>query len=222
MEKRGNNLINLEMRAYNRAELEEIFHSTRTDTFRKTLARAGYTFETAGRGKGYTITITGLPEPPTPFEIFAKREFKCGPQTNYKGMETHFFLLFYDPEYQFLPSNHQAKYLKDNYNITISDATLRNWQNKLIDKNWIAKDKDKVKYVLCRKGEPPREITEEEYKRLWHKYFAHIAEGFDRGTALHIIYEQNHGMPRRQVGLTENALTQDKLQELRQILEKSH
>lgn len=208
------------MRTYNRAELEEIFHTSRTDTFRKNLTQAGYTFKSTGRGNGYTITITGLPEPPSLFEIFAKREFDCGPQTNFKAMETHLFLLFYEPEYQFLPSNHQAKYLEDNYNISVSDASLRNWQNLLIKRNWIAKDKDKVKYVLCRKGQTPREITEEEYKKLWHEYFALIEKGFDRGAALHIIYEEKDGMPRRQVGLTENALTQHKLQELRQILEE--
>lgn len=222
MEKGESNLIDLEMRAYSRIELEEIFHTSRTDVFRKKLAQAGYTFEATGRGKGYTITITGLPEPPPPFEIFVKREFNCGPQTNFKGMETHFFLLLYEPEYQFLPSNHQAKYLEKNHNISISDASLRNWQNLLIKKNWIAKDSSKVKYVLCRKGKAPKEITEEKYKHLWHKYFLLTENGVNRSTALHIIYEENKGMPRRQVGLTENALTQDKLQELRQILEKQH
>ena len=70
----------LQLRTYTRAELEEIFHTTRTDTIKRSLQRAGYTFESGGRGKEFTITITGLPEPPTPFEAFAKREFACGPQ----------------------------------------------------------------------------------------------------------------------------------------------
>ena len=139
---------------------------------RRSLTRAGYTFESGGRGEGFTITITALPEPPTPFEVFARREFNCGPQTNFRAMETHLFLLFYHPDYQFLPSNHQAKYLEDNYKITVSDQSLRNWQNLLIDRNWIARDRDKVKYCLCRKEVLPREITEEQYKKAWHKYFS--------------------------------------------------
>lgn len=137
-------------------------------------------------------------------------------------MEAHFFLLFYHPEYQFLPSNHQAKYLEDNHRITVSDQSLRNWQNLLIKKNWIAKDKDKVKYCLCRNGEPPREITEEAYKKAWHRYFALTAEGVERSFALHIVYAESGGMPRKQVGFTENVLTWDKLQELRSILENSN
>lgn len=209
----------LEKRVYNRAELEEIFQTSRTDVFRKRLEQAGYTFQSTGRGKDYTITITGLPLQPTPFEVFVKREFNCGPQTNFKGMEIHFFLLFYHPEYQFLPSNHQAKYLKENYAITITDASLRNWQKILINHNWIAKDKDKVKYVLCRKGESPREMTEEQYKKAWYKYFALTQNGISRSSSLHIVYEENRGMPRKQVGFTENALEYSKLQELRNILE---
>lgn len=207
------------MRTYNRAKLEEIFHTSRTDSMRRSLTRAGYTFESGGRGKGFTITITALPEPPTPFEVFARREFNCGPQTNFKAMEIHLFLLFYEPEYQFLPSNHQAKYLEDNYKITVSDQSLRNWQNLLIDRNWIAKDRDKVKYCLCRKGHSPQEITEEEYKKAWRRYFTLYGKGIDRSTALHVIYESYGGMPRKQVGFSENALTQEKLQELRNILE---
>lgn len=96
----------LQLRTYTRAELEEIFHTTRTDTIKRSLQRAGYTFESGGRGKEFAITIRGLPEPPTPFEAFAKREFACGPQTDFPAMQQHFFLLFYHPEYQFLPSNH--------------------------------------------------------------------------------------------------------------------
>lgn len=76
-----------------------------------------------------------------------------------------------------------------------------------------------MKYVLCRKGESPREMTEEQYKKAWHKYFALTESGISRGGSLHIVYEENRGMPRKQVGFTENALESAKLQELRSILE---
>ena len=217
-----NKTIKLKLRVYCRLELEEIFQTSRTDSIRRSLNRDGYTFECSGWGKKYKITITALPDPPTPFEEFAMREFDCGPRTNFEGMETHFFLLFYHPDYQFLPSNHQTKFLEEHYGITVSDQTLRNWQNKLIDLNWIAKDKEKVRYCLCRKDETPREMTEEQYKKAWHKYFSLTGKGLDRSSALHMIYEENEGMPRKQVGFTENALKQDELQELRKILENSN
>lgn len=135
-------------------------------------------------------------------------------------MRTHLFLLFNHPEYQFLPSNHQARYLLTNYVIEVSDQSLRNWQNLLISKNWIAKDKASTRYYLCRKGMKPREITEEEYKKAWYKYFALTANGVSRKNALHIIFNECGGMPRKQVGFIENALFLNKLQELWDVLEE--
>jgi len=212
----------MELRTYSRAELEAIFHTTRTDSFQRSLKRKGYAFKAAGSGKNFTITITALPEPPSPFEVFVKREFNCGPQTNFKAMEKHLFLLFYDPDYQFLPSNHQAKFLSEKYGIKVSDQSLRNWQNKLLHRNWIAKDREHVKYVLCRKGESPREITEDEYRKAWQRYFALTANNIPRSTALHIVYVECDGMPRKQYGIIENAFKRAELQELRNILENSN
>jgi len=136
-------------------------------------------------------------------------------------METHFFLLLYHPDYQFLPSNHQARFLEENYGITVSDASLRNWQKKLIKLNWIAKDRDKVRYCLCRKGRPPKEIAEEEYKKVWPKFYARTNNGMTHAQAIGKIFDEHGGMPRKQVGITENALKWDKLQELRNILEET-
>jgi hypothetical protein len=96
-----------------------------------------------------------LPTPPTAFETFVKREFNCGAQTDFKAMQQHFSSLFNEPEYQFLPSNHQTRFLKEHYGITVSDQSLRNWQRLLTDKNWIIEDSEKVKYYLCRKDSPP-------------------------------------------------------------------
>ena len=134
-------------------------------------------------------------------------------------MEIHFFLLFYHPEYQFLPSNHQAKYIEENYGMKLSDQSLRNWQKLLIKKNWISKDTEKVKYVLCRKNELPREMAAEDYKRAWRIFYSRIAKGEDAGEVRQDIYYTFGGMPRKQVGFTENALESSKLQELRNILE---
>lgn len=105
----GGTTSKLEQRVYTRAELQEIFQSDDTDVYRGYLKRAGYTFESGGRGQSYWIKITGLPELPSEFEKFAKREFSCGPQTNFKAMKTYLFLLFNYPDFEFLPSNHQFR-----------------------------------------------------------------------------------------------------------------
>ena len=45
-----NTMYKFDIRTYTRAELQEIFQSNDTDVYRKALKRAGYTFESAGRG----------------------------------------------------------------------------------------------------------------------------------------------------------------------------
>lgn len=105
-------MLLLEQRTYNRTELEEIFHTSRTDSIKRSLSRAGYNFESAGRGKDFTITITALP-PPRPFKEFAKREFACGPQTNFDAMETFFSLLLFHPEFRYFPATYQSQFMKE-------------------------------------------------------------------------------------------------------------
>ena len=212
----------LSLRTYSRSELEKIFHTSRTDSIRRSLERAGYTFVSAGRGQSYTITITNLPTPPTAFETFVKREFNCGAQTDFKAMQQHFSSLFNEPEYQLLPSNHQTRFLKEHYGITVSDQSLRNWQRLLTDKNWIIEDSEKVKYYLCRKDSPPQEITEEEYKKKWREFFTRAANGEDENTLRQSLSYEWGGIPRKQFGLTANALEQDKIGELFSILHKSY
>ena len=107
MEKGENQMVLLEQRTYSRTELEELFFTNRTDSIKRSLSRAGYCFESAGRGKNFTISITALPQP-TPFKEFAEREFACGPQTNFEAMETFFSLLLFHSEFRYFPATYQA------------------------------------------------------------------------------------------------------------------
>lgn len=205
----------LELRTYTRAELEVIFHTDRTDSFRRSLSRAGYTFESGGRGQGYWIKITGLPEPPSEFKLFAKREFAAGPQTDFETMQKFLFLLSYHEEYRYYPATYQAIFLKEVYNIEITDQTLRNWKKKLTELNWIAIDTDDVKYYACRKGEKPSGMESENYKAAWRQFYDRVSKGEDADVVRGSIYHQNEGMPRRQFGFAENGIELKKLQELR-------
>ena len=211
----------LERRAYSRAELEEIFRTSRLDSIKRSLERAGYGFTSAGRGNTSTITITALPKPPTAFEGFAKREFACGPQARLEDMETFFSLLLFDTEFRYFPATYQAQLLREQYDITISDQTLRNWKKKLIDLNWIAIDENDCRYYSCRRGEKPAAIDREQHRKEWREFYGRIEQGENPETVRREIYYRNNGMPRKQRGFAENAIEQDKMQELRKILKKS-
>lgn len=209
------------MRTYSRAELEAIFYTDRTDSIKRSLTRAGYTFESGGRGQGYWIKITGLPEPPSEFEEFAKREFTCGPQTNFETMRKYLFLLFSHEEYRYYPATYQAQFLEEVYGDQISPQTLRSWKRKLIDYNLITIDTQDIKYYACNRRQRPREMKSKVYKDAWKEFYNRVEAGEDAGEVRRDIYYQNAGMPRKQFGFAENAITQDKLQELLHILEVS-
>lgn len=63
-------------------------------------------------------------------------------------------------------------------------------------------------------------MSEEEYKKAWREFYARLGAGENGDELRKEIYHKYGGMPRKQCGLIENALEQDKMQELRKILEK--
>ena len=136
----------LELKTYSRTELEQLFNTSRTDSIKRSLERAGYTFQSSGRGRTYQIQITALPSPPSEFAAFAQKHFDCGEQTNFDVMELYFFLLFYHSEFRYFPAVYQSQYINENYSIEISDQTLRNWRRKLEEKNLISTDEEDAKF----------------------------------------------------------------------------
>ena len=52
----------LEKRVYTRAELVDLFKTSRLDAIKKRIQRAGYIYSETGRGEGYTLEILDLPK----------------------------------------------------------------------------------------------------------------------------------------------------------------
>jgi len=207
----------LELRTYTRAELEEIFKTSRTDSMKRSLSRAGYKFECSGRGSKYTLTITALPTK-SEFEIFAIKELGYGERTFFEVLEQYLYLLFYDLEYRYCSSDYQAQVLKEKYNLDISGQTLLNWKKHLREKNFIM-DADE-KYCLCRSGEKPTEIPAEEYKKIIEELRQKIKDGEDETSARTDIYYKYGGMPMIRKGFQENLFEKEKLDRLHEILEE--
>lgn len=150
-----------------------------------------------------------------------KREFACGPQTNFEGMETFFSLLLFDTEFRYFPATYQAQFLREECNISVSDQTLRNWKKKLIDLNWIATDDNDCRYYACRRGQKPSPIDTERHKSAWREFYSRIEKGESPEMVRREIYYRNGGMPRKQRGFAENGIEQGKMQEFKQILKKT-
>lgn len=211
----------LELKTYSRHELEQLFHTSRTDSIRRSLERAGYTFQSSGRGKTYQIQITALPSPPSEFAAFAQKHFDCGEQTNFDVMKLYLYLLFYHSEFRYFPAVYQSQYIKENYSIEISDQTLRNWRRKLEEKNLISTDEEDTRFYACRREQKPRAITEEEHKSAWREFYSRFEAGEHPDEVRKEIYYKNDGMPRKQYGFSENALEHEILAELHRILENT-
>ncbi len=207
----------LELRIYTRAELEEIFHTTRTDSMTRSLLRAGYKFESSGRGKDYTISIIELPSK-SEFEVFAIKELGYGERTTFETLEPYLYLLFYEPKYRYYSSDYQAQVLKEKYNLVISGQTLLNWKNHLLEKNFIMVADER--YCLCRSGEKPTEISIELYKKIKEELQQKIKNGESEAIARNDIYHKYGGMPLVRKGFQENLIEKDTLDRLHEILEK--
>lgn len=151
----------------------------------------------AGGGKEFTITITGLPEPPAPFEVFAKREFAVRPANRLPGDATTYLPLVLSPGISVFTIKPLGEVFGNDYGITVSDQSLRNWQKLLINRNWITKDKENVKYYLCRKGERPREMQEKEYRTAWREFYARLGAGESGDELRKEIYYKYGGMPQK-------------------------
>lgn len=64
-------------------------------------------------------------------------------------------------------------------------------------------------------------MPKEEYRKAWREFYARLGAGESGDELRKEIYYKFGGMPRKQCRLIENALEQDKLDELHRILSKS-
>ena len=61
-------------------------------------------------------------------------------------------------------------------------------------------------------------MQEKEYRTAWREFYARLGAGESGDELRKEIYYKYGGMPRKQCGLIENALEQDKMQEYTGIL----
>lgn len=93
-------------------------------------------------------------------EVFAKRSLRR-PANRLPGDATTYLPLVLSPGISVFTIKPLGEvFLETNYGITVSDQSLRNWQKLLINRNWITKDKENVKYYLCRGRAAPRNAGE--------------------------------------------------------------
>ena len=158
-------MTKLEIRKYTRDEIAAIIQISKNDTnFKRkittTLTNWGYTYNY----KPKEVEIIATPQ--TPFERAKEmliRLFNFDIQIDFYALIVFLFLLSIgDDNFDSMPWAQRAEYMEKNYNICVSDRTLRQWYSVLISSNSAVKDDNTFSYWYSVKenGSIRREILD--------------------------------------------------------------
>lgn len=203
----------LDMRTYNRQELIDIFKTDRLDSIKAKIQRRGYTYTTSGRGKDFTLTVTGLPPR---FKTFCIERLGFAPNTDFDRLKIFLSYFFFDEEFRQLPVGAMAWYLENEMYITYQ--TFSRWINKLIDKGLIYRSPFDFNYYACNGNQKPIRITKELYCEAWKAYWEEREQGYEysMGNMMRVAGGKAHKFG----VLYENAFEEDTIKELKEILYK--
>ena len=152
----------LELRFYSREEIANLIGiDMKNQNFKRkvtdTLTKFGYKYEYSRKGVNITYIPTTAEEQ---IKEIVLRRFGIDVQTDVRAFATFFYLLATQFEYQSCPWIERAKMLEQDEGITISDRTLRNWTNKMMEQNLIIKDEsEKEAWRTC--------YSPTEYENYW-------------------------------------------------------
>ena len=203
----------LDMRSYTRQELIDIFKTDRLDSIKAKIQRRGYTYTTSGRGKDFTLTITGLPPR---FSNFCIERLGFAPQTDFERLKIFLGYFFFDEEFRQLPVGAMAWAIEKEMYITYQ--TFSRWINKLIDKGIIHKSTMEFNYYACNENQMPIRITKELYCEAWREYWKERDYGYEHSMSnmMRVVGGKAH-----KFGVIDvNAFEEDTINELKEILQK--
>lgn len=198
-------------KTYTRAELVQIYGTSRLDALKKKLDREGYIYITSGRGNDLTLTITACTKP---FNIFCKEVLGFSAQTDFDKLKGFLKRLFFDEAFASLPFAAMQR------ESGIASQTISKWINHLIEENMIALDMDDCIYYSTRKiSKDDFEtifITQQEYKEAWKIYWENRPDGYCQ--AVCSMYNHLQGTPHKRAKIIENAFELERLNKLKELL----
>lgn len=134
----------LQKQFYERKEIAEMLELDVNDSkhFKRNLENKlikwGYSYEYSRKG----ITITKQPE--TAEEKLSEiivRKYDLDIQLEVNDFAYFIYCLLADEAFISMPWAERVNYLKEEYNVSVSESTLKRWGSKLIDMNLVSKDK---------------------------------------------------------------------------------
>lgn len=214
-------MLELEQRVYSRAELVDLFKTSRLDAIQKRIKGAGYVYTDTGRGKDYTMEILELPEV-DPFKKFCIDTLGYDPRTDFTKLKVFLRYFLADDDFMTLQYKEMSQLIEDQTGIRISPDTISNYYNRLKSRGWADRAPGEyVCYIYDPKEKQNRYISREEYCAIYREYWAivraHKGDFFYADERIRLKYGNK---PKKRLKEMKTAFFNAEYDELWKILEK--
>lgn len=199
----------LELRDYSKAELVEIFGTEDTQGLKRKLQRYGIKFQTTGRGRTLTFTIT---ETADPFKVFCIDELGYDGRTDFVKLRNFLYCFLNDDEFRAMPDEVKEHRMKEEGK-PMCRQTIAGYIAKLDAQNLIDRNSGEYIYYFAYK-DTQRIATRQEYSEAWKEYWEAKAGGANSMEAIGFMRFLHGGVARKQAIPQINGIFLEKLNRL--------
>lgn len=206
----------LELRAYGKAELSEMFDTAGMQGLQRKMERYGITFEVNGRGENAVFTIKEIADP---FKIYCITELGFNGRSDFHKIRNFLQYFFNDDEFMAMPDEVKEHRMREQGQ-DVSRQTIANYIAKLDSKNLIDRSTNNFIYYFALKQEQ-RIVDREEYLQAWHEYWDDIGKGFSSVEAICRMRENYGGVARKQPKPEINGIYTEQIEYLNTLVQQS-
>ena len=199
----------LELRDYSKAELVEIFGTEDAQGLKRKLQRYGIKFQTTGRGRTLTFTIT---ETADPFKVFCIDELGYDGRTDFVKLRNFLYCFLNDDEFRAMPDEVKEQRMKESGK-PMCRQTIAGYIAKLDAQNLIDRNSGEYIYYFAYK-DTQRIATRQEYSEAWKEYWEAKAAGANSIEAIGFMRFLHGGVARKQAIPQINGIFLEKLNRL--------
>lgn len=211
----------LEKRTYPIAELEKILGSVGKQNIDRKLARYGIGFSSDGYGRERIYTITDIPDT---FKTYAITKLGIPAQADFTKIRNLYYFVFCGEGFTDTPLVEMERILEAE-GAKVARQTITKWMDYLQRINYITFNNFDCKYYAIKKDpltniKTYEEIDAETYKKGWSIYHSN-KEKLGSSCAYSLMYNIVGGHPFKKPAMVENALCQQEIEELIDVIKES-
>lgn len=211
----------LEKRVYTRAELVDLFKTTRLDAIKNRIQRAGYIYADTGRGANYTLEILDLPKGEE-FKRYCIDVLGYDPRTDFDKLKAFLYHFLADDEFMTLQHNEMSRIIEADTGIRISPATISNYFDQLKARGWADHcPSDYVCYIYDPNLGENRYISREEYCAIYREFYGIVRKNNGNFEIAETRIKEKYGnKPKKRPREIKTAFFNKEYSELWELIEK--